>query len=155
MNSTYKRIKLQLQIIRLLFICAIAVGVLGFYEFRPNQSSAETDAENTTLVSPASEPKLAVGSTDPISGFVVDEKGHFELVRTTCGACHSTALVTQNRATRQGWKDLIVWMQETQKLWDLGENEEPILDYLSTHYAPTQKGRRPNLTGIEWYELGE
>ena len=85
------------------------------------------------------------------SGLVAEEG--YELVALTCSGCHSTKLVTQNRATREGWKELIVWMQETQKLWDLGENEPPILDYLAKHYGPENKGRRENLENIEWYEL--
>ena len=44
-------------------------------------------------------------------------------------------------------------MQETQNLWDLGSGEEIIVNYLATHYAPTEKGRRQNLADIEWYEL--
>jgi hypothetical protein len=74
-------------------------------------------------------------------------------VMSACGACHSLNLVTQNRATRDGWKDIIVWMQETQKLWDLGIQEEVILDYLAKNYAPENSGRRKNLEDIEWYRL--
>ena len=79
----------------------------------------------------------------------------FEIVRGTCTACHSAKLVTQNRATRQGWKDMIVWMQETQGLWDLGANEPVILDYLARHYAPEEIGRRKGFVAeeIEWYIL--
>jgi len=64
-------------------------------------------------------------------------------------------LVTQNRATREGWKEMIIWMQATQGLQDLGENEKPILDYLAKHYAPEELGRRANLNvdEIEWYIL--
>ena len=85
------------------------------------------------------------------TGLIVDTG--CQEVMTTCGACHSLNLVTQNRATREGWKDIIVWMQETQKLWDLGEREPIILDYLSKNYAPTNSGRRKNLVGLEWYNL--
>lgn len=75
-------------------------------------------------------------------------------VKANCLACHSAKLVTQNRFTREGWHDKIVWMQETQGLWDLGENEPIILDYLAEYYAPEERaGRRQPLTGIEWYEL--
>lgn len=85
------------------------------------------------------------------TGLIVDD-GVYE-VMTTCGACHSIDLVTQNRASRQGWKDIIVWMQETQKLWDLGEKEVIILDYLAKNYAPENTGRRKGLEDVEWYNL--
>ena len=61
----------------------------------------------------------------------------------------------QNRATRDGWRNLIRWMQKTQKLWDLEENEERILDYLAKNYAPTEGGRRTPLKDIQWYFLTE
>lgn len=79
----------------------------------------------------------------------------FDLVRGTCTACHSAKLVTQNRATRDGWKQMIRWMQATQGLWELGKNEPIILDYLAKHYAPEETGRRANLdlAEVEWYIL--
>lgn len=79
----------------------------------------------------------------------------FEWVRATCTACHSAKLVTQNRATRVGWLEMIRWMQATQGLWDLGDKEKPILDYLAKHYAPEDIGRRAPLpvADIEWYIL--
>ena len=79
----------------------------------------------------------------------------FEVVRATCTACHSAKLVTQNRATRAGWLDMIRWMQATQGLWELGDKEKPILDYLAKHYAPEEVGRRAPLpvAEIEWYIL--
>ncbi|MEL7161239.1 MAG: hypothetical protein AAFN92_10815, partial [Bacteroidota bacterium] len=52
----------------------------------------------------------------------VDAKA-FRLVRATCTACHSAQLVTQNRATRAGWREMIRWMQATQGLWELGDAE--------------------------------
>jgi len=79
----------------------------------------------------------------------------FDIVRGTCTACHSAKLVTQNRATREGWKQMIRWMQETQGLWDLGKNEPVVLDYLSKYYAPEEIGRRANidLAEVEWFIL--
>ena len=79
----------------------------------------------------------------------------FDLVRGTCTACHSAKLVTQNRATREGWQQMIRWMQETQGLWELGDNEPKILDYLAAYYAPEAIGRRANLdiAEVEWYIL--
>ncbi|MEK6481266.1 hypothetical protein WJR50_27235 [Catalinimonas sp. 4WD22] len=77
-----------------------------------------------------------------------------QLVKGNCTACHSSALILQNRFTREGWHEKIVWMQETQGLWDLGKNEDIILDYLATHYAPEEfVGRRRPLNDIDWYEL--
>lgn len=68
------------------------------------------------------------------------------LVAAQCGVCHSLALVAQNRADREGWTELIRWMQAKHGLWPLGEFETPILDYLSAHYAPARVGRRQPLT---------
>jgi hypothetical protein len=81
----------------------------------------------------------------------------FELVRANCTACHSGKLIAQNRATREGWQEMIRWMQATQGLWELGENEAAILDYLAANYAPEETGRRANLNieEIEWYLLEE
>lgn len=85
------------------------------------------------------------------TGLIVDDG--FNQVKATCLACHSAKLVTQNRADREGWKKMIRWMQETQNLWDLGQNEDIILDYLAKNYAPEDKGRRAPLKNIEWYTL--
>lgn len=80
---------------------------------------------------------------------------NFPLIQANCLNCHSSKLITQNRATREGWLQMIRWMQESQGLWDLGENEPFILDYLAEHYAPEETGRRANLevAGVEWYIL--
>lgn len=85
------------------------------------------------------------------TGMIADT-GCAEVVQN-CGACHSLELVKQNRATKEGWKDIITWMQETQKLWDLGVQEETILRYLSKNYGPEDTGRRRGLGEIEWYNL--
>ena len=83
---------------------------------------------------------------------LVEAKGLLTVVQN-CTSCHSGLLVSQNRMSREGWKATILWMQETQGLWDLGTNEVIILDYLSANYAPENKGRRGNLKEVEWYVL--
>ena len=88
---------------------------------------------------------------DSLSGLVIDQ--HLDLVRAQCTACHSAKLITQNRATREGWEQMIRWMQKDQGLWDLGENEQLILDYLALHYGVKKGGRRTPLTDIDWYVL--
>ena len=75
------------------------------------------------------------------------------LVIQNCTGCHSSKMITQNRATKEGWLSMIKWMQKTQNLWDLGTNEDKIVDYLATNYPPQKKGRRAKLKNIEWYEL--
>jgi uncharacterized protein with NAD-binding domain and iron-sulfur cluster len=79
----------------------------------------------------------------------------FDLIRGTCTSCHSAKLIIQNRATREGWIEMIRWMQKTQGLWELGSNEDIIVDYLAEYYAPKDLGRRPNLEmdAIQWYIL--
>jgi hypothetical protein len=79
----------------------------------------------------------------------------FEDVRANCIVCHSAALVTQNRATREGWDQMLDWMQKTQGLWELGPKRARILDYLAKNYAPKAQGRRASidLEEVEWYIL--
>lgn len=81
-----------------------------------------------------------------------DDDG-LQVVISQCTPCHSAKLVTQNRATKEGWISIIRWMQDTQKLWDLGANEDIVVSYLAKNYAPENTGRRAILTDIEWYEL--
>ncbi len=76
-------------------------------------------------------------------------------VVNNCTSCHSSKLVIQNRMSAERWNATIRWMQETQNLGDLGENQAVIVKYLTTYYPVKRKGRRENLTGIEWYELEE
>lgn len=83
---------------------------------------------------------------------LVAANGYIEVVNN-CTACHSAKLVTQNRMNAQRWAETIDWMQETQNLWDLGKNEEVIINYLVTNYPPQKIGRRAALTNIEWYAL--
>lgn len=108
--------------------------------------SATTETMASTLP-----PEEVVDGIHVPTGLKVAEG--FDIVRPTCTACHSGKLVAQNRATRQGWEEMIRWMQETQGLWPLGENEPIILDYLATNYGPEETGRRANLEAVEWYIL--
>ncbi|MEQ9288208.1 MAG: cytochrome C [Cyclobacteriaceae bacterium] len=113
-----------------------------------SRKDSATDTIEEALEKPENE---VVDGLHVASGLIADTG--YETVLTNCTKCHSSKLVIQNRASREGWESMIRWMQETQKLWDLGENETIILDYLSKNYAPEKKGRRAPLKGIEWYEL--
>jgi hypothetical protein len=85
------------------------------------------------------------------TGFV-DAEG-LMIVVGNCTSCHSSKIILQNRMDTEGWNTTIKWMQETQNLWDLGKNQEVIVNYLVTNYPLKVKGRRENLKNIEWYEI--
>lgn len=74
-------------------------------------------------------------------------------VINNCTNCHSSKLVIQNRMNEERWNATIRWMQETQNLWELGDNQKIIVNYLVVNYPPVEKGRRASLQNIEWYEL--
>ncbi|MCE7997187.1 MAG: monoheme cytochrome C [Roseivirga sp.] len=126
-----------------LLILVLGLGWLAYQNpdiLRPSPQIAETPTE--------AEPAM-VAEGDFIEG------EHKLLVVANCTGCHSGKLVTQNRATREGWTNMIRWMQRTQNLKDLGADEQKILDYLSENYAPAEQGRRANLVVDEWYKLGD
>ena len=115
------------------------------------QPYSEKDA-TSVAVTPAVETLKVVDGKEVASG-LLDGEG-LSVVKANCLGCHSAQLITQNHFTRDGWHQKIVWMQKTQGLWDLGDNEPVILNYLAQHYAPEARaGRRQPLTDIEWYEL--
>ena len=78
---------------------------------------------------------------DPQSGFRMT--GDWQLVRANCIACHSTRLVTQQRATAAQWLSMIRWMQADQNLWQLDtDTESKIVAYLAENYPPSKDQRR-------------
>ena len=83
---------------------------------------------------------------------LIEAEGLMTVVNN-CTNCHSAKLVTQNRMNTERWNTTIKWMQETQNLWDLGENQPIIVNYLVTNYPTIAKGRRMILTDINWYTL--
>ena len=87
----------------------------------------------------ASDVALADKNVDEESGLVIAES--WEIVKAQCTGCHSSKLITQNRATRKGWLDIIRWMQATQGLWHLGELEPVVLDYLAENYGVPERYR--------------
>jgi cytochrome c5 len=138
--------------IALLAIILLGIGAAFFVAFYGGASSENSSPEAVSASAPLA--TEIVDGKDLATGFVVDEG--FEIVKVTCTACHSSDIVLQNKFTREGWKAKIVWMQETQGLWDLGDNEAIILDYLAKHHAPAPPtGRRVPLKDIKWYDLND
>ncbi|SIS74954.1 hypothetical protein SAMN05421766_103806 [Zobellia uliginosa] len=135
-------------------IVAIFAAVLVYFLVDPNLSAFGNDGPDAEIVTvPVEEDdfdKIENG-IHVRTGFV-EAPGMMETVQN-CTNCHSAKLVIQNRMNKERWKATIRWMQETQNLWDLGKNEDIIIDYLVTNYPPKKKGRREILTDIEWYEL--
>ncbi|AWW30000.1 hypothetical protein DN752_07605 [Echinicola strongylocentroti] len=109
--------------------------------------------EDTAIPPPLVTENLVKDGVHVATGLVAAEG--YETVIANCTNCHAANLITQNRGDKEHWEELIDWMQETQGLWDLGQNEGVIVAYLAEHYAPVQRGRRANLSEIEWYELEE
>lgn len=90
--------------------------------------------------------------TDPETGLIVDQ--NLYMVKAQCTGCHSTKLISSNHFTRDGWKQKIRWMQANHNLWELGETEKQVLDYLEKNYPPLETvSRRAPLKDIKWYDL--
>jgi hypothetical protein len=81
----------------------------------------------------------------PVSAAELVVAAGYEQVKTQCTVCHSAQIILQNRSDREGWLEMIRWMQQTQGLWPLGDAEPVILDYLANNYGPIETGRRQPL----------
>ncbi|MFC4096887.1 monoheme cytochrome C [Euzebyella saccharophila] len=147
------------KVFRMVVVTVIIVAVfsllLGYLLINPkffdNENHSPKGAVETILEKDGDEYVKIENGIHVATGFV-DAPGMQETIQN-CTNCHSSKLVIQNRMTKERWKTTIKWMQETQNLWDLGKNEDIIIDYLVTNYPPKEKGRRENLTNIEWYQL--
>lgn len=130
----------------------LLVLVFGVIFWNQNPEVFSWESESIEISEPTvPESEISAIGIHVESGLIADEG--YQLIIANCTKCHSANLVTQNRGNRDYWKGLIIWMQTTQGLWELGASEETILDYLSKNYAPVQEGRRANLSGVQWYEL--
>lgn len=158
-NQFQKQLKLFRNGLCLFLIALIAMGGCAlYYVFFPESTlfkiSKPKEEYKEISNSPDDSAKEALEIVNGVhieTGFVQDV-GMIEVI-DNCTNCHSAKLVTQNRMSREAWQATIIWMQETQNLWDLGENETVILDYLAKNYAPQSKGRRQNLAVEKWYVL--
>lgn len=146
---------LQRLVVLALLMVMVVTGLLIIWVNDPTLvflNTTDNKPEKETLVVGATSLKSEIADGIHIAtGFKADEG--MDKVITHCTACHSSKLVIQNRATREGWEQMIIWMQQTQKLWDLGRDKDVVIDYLARNYAPEKQGRRQNLSEIEWYEL--
>ena len=131
-----------------LVVLVVSICLLYFRVYDPNFTIfKETSKE---LIIQVDEDKIENGIH--LSTGFIDDVGLMTVVNN-CTNCHSSKLVIQNRMNADRWNATIKWMQETQNLWQLGDNQKTIVDYLVKNYPPIDTGRREGLTNIAWYEL--
>ncbi len=146
----YNRIKKIYHFLVLLF-CLLGIVIFGliYYMIDPDLSAFQ-DKTETYVNTQTDEDRIENGIH--VRTGLIEAEGLMTVVNN-CTNCHSALLVIQNRMNTERWITTIKWMQETQNLWDLGGNQEIIVNYLVTNYPPKEKGRREILTNIDWYEL--
>ena len=137
--------------IKITFIVFLVLGITLSSFRRENQNSdTESLKKNIKLFS-----NVVLSDTtkkDPETGLIIDE--NLYMVKAQCTGCHSTKLIMANHFTRDGWKQKIRWMQANHNLWELGDTEKQVLDYLEKNYAPLPMvSRRAPLKDIQWYDL--
>jgi len=138
-----------MQVIIGLFV--ITIGSFIYYMLDPSLSVFKSDPEVVSEV-PIEEDEDRIENGIHIRTGLIEAEGLMTVVNN-CTNCHSSKLIIQNRMNKERWNATIAWMQETQNLWDLGTNQEVIVDYLVTNYPPKAKGRREVLSNIDWYVL--
>ena len=146
-KSQVKKVYRLLMLLFSLFV--ITGGGLVYYMFNPSVLSSNSE---TLVVIPIELDEDRIENGIHVRTGLVDAEGLMTVVYN-CTNCHSAKIVTQNRMNAERWNATIKWMQETQNLWDLGGNQEIIVNYLVANYPPIAKGRRMVLKNIDWYEL--
>lgn len=146
-----KPLQLVISALMALIWVVVSLLIISLIVLKNPQLSQWDKQEPQTPRTNSSESAEIVNGIHTPTGLIADES--LPLIIQNCTNCHSAKMITQNRATREGWLSMIRWMQSTQNLWDLGENESAIIDYLAKNYAPEKEGRRKNLANIEWYAL--
>ncbi len=138
---------------RLIIFLCLGIGLILFSTLWRNEPLGKTNEINYNGVKSSDNNSSSADSLHVVGGFIAE--GDYLLAIKHCTSCHAAELVVQNRASREGWEQLIRWMQRTQKLWDLGEDEDAVLNYLATYYAPKDIGRRANvqLSSSDWYYI--
>lgn len=124
-----------------------SLSLLIFVGCRTNKMTISVGDETEEIAA-----AIDTTAIEPNTGFVMAP--NYELVIAQCTGCHSSKLVLQYRGDRLDWLNKIRWMQEKQNLWDLGETEPLILDYLARNYPAVERSdRRKPLENGDWYEL--
>jgi len=126
-------------------------GLFVYYLIDPHLSAFKLEPD-AIVSTPANEDENRIENGIHVRTGLIEADGLMAVVNN-CTNCHSSKIILQNRMNTERWNATIKWMQETQNLWSLGKNQEVIVNYLVTNYPPKNKGRRENLSNIDWYEL--
>ncbi len=149
-SNEYQKLLRKAERLAYVALCALVVS-LGLLYFRVYDPTFSLFKENYNMaVAPIDEDKIENGIH--LSTGFIDAIGVMTVVNN-CTNCHSSKLVIQNRMNADRWNATIKWMQETQNLWPLGDNQKVIVDYLVKNYPPIDTGRRAGLTNVIWYDL--
>jgi len=157
-HNFINRVKALYRVTMGILVLTLMLIVSLVYFYADPSLSIFQNSKTPSQIATINTPPIEVEDPDRIENGIHVRTGLKEgeglmLVVQNCTACHSAKMITQNKASKEGWKSMIRWMQETQNLWDLGANEEAIITYLATNYPPEKKGRRAPLKNVEWYEL--
>jgi hypothetical protein len=150
MIMRFSKLMKRMNIAIILFILASIWFIAGAPNlFFLNNKKLSSDSEKEmSLVSDQYEYPFKI---DEESGLILDK--YVELVKDNCTSCHSAKLITYTSADSTQWHEMIIWMQQTQGLWDLGSNEKSIIEYLSKHYGATNRQNQSQDIINIWYEI--
>ncbi len=149
-----KQVRKVYRLLMILFtLFVITGGGLVYYMVNPDFLDFKSKSE-TVVTIPIEVDEDRIENGIHVRTGLIDAEGLMTVVNN-CTNCHSAKLVTQNRMTSERWNVTIRWMQETQNLWELGKNQEVIVNYLVANYPTKAKGRRMVLANINWYELND
>lgn len=147
-----KRARTLYRILIVLSTLVLIVALIAaYFLYEEEEAFVKPDTTHESSGSTSEDPEAIENGIHLRTGLVVAE-GYREVINN-CTNCHSASLVIQNRMDAKGWEATIKWMQETQNLWDLGDNQQLIINYLVSNYPIKRKGRREALSDIEWYPL--
>ncbi len=136
--------------VSIMMILGLVIALLVYYAIDPT-IPAITNLMVNDDVDSIKDPERIENGIHVRTGLI--EAEGLQAVINNCTNCHSAQLVMQNRMDKDRWISTIRWMQRTQNLWELGDQEEIIVNYLIENYPPRKKGRRQALNDIQWYKL--
>lgn len=129
-------IPLKLALVVLLVSAGLSAAQSGPDPMRSLRNEVQISAADPMAALRAPSEAEAEGpAPDPEFGDLPDAPGAEETFYQ-CTACHSTAIIRQQRITDARWDDLWQWMVEKQGMYDPDPAEKQlILTYLKTHFS--------------------